>query len=175
MDNYAAEAVQSALQGTKAFCKFLSANDTGLTGGHQAGIYISKPSIPILFNAPGTKGQNMEKWVKIRWMDGNETDSRFIYYWQGTRNEYRITNFGRGFPYLRPDYTGALFVLVQYSPEDYQAFMLNTEDEIKFTVDARLDDTLYELRVILSPVGENAWKMSYWYPEPKDSSSGSSN
>ena len=51
----------------------------------------------------------------------------------------------------------------------------NTEDEIKFTVDARLDDTLYELRVILSPVGENAWKMSYWYPEPKDSSSGSSN
>ena len=136
MDNYAAEAVQSALQGTKVFCKFLSANDTGLTGGHQAGIYISKPSIPILFDAPGTKGQNMEKWVKIRWMDGNETDSRFIYYGQGTRNEYRITNFGRSFPYLRPDYTGALFVFVQYSPEDYQAFVLNTEDEISQFLDA---------------------------------------
>ena len=136
MDNYASEAVQSALQGTKVFCKFLSANDTGLTGGHQAGIYISKPSISILFDAPGTKGQNMEKRVKIRWMDGNETDSRFIYYGQGTRNEYRITNFGHGFPYLRPDYTGALFVFVQNSTEDYQAFVLNTEDEINQFLDA---------------------------------------
>ena len=74
--------------------------------------------------------------MKIRWMDGNETDSRFIYYGQGTRNEYRITNFGRGFPYLRPDYTGALFVFVQNSPEDYQAFVLNTEDEINQFLDA---------------------------------------
>ena len=60
MDNYAAEAVQSALHGTKAFCKFLSANDTGLTGGHQAGIYISKPSISILFDEPERKGENKE-------------------------------------------------------------------------------------------------------------------
>lgn len=136
MDNYVTDAIQSALRGTKVFCKFLSANDTGDTGGHQAGIYISKPSIPILFDAPGTKGQNMDKWVKIRWMDGTETKSRFIYYGQGTRNEYRITNFGRGFPYLRPDYTGALFVFVQNSTEDYQAFILNTDDEINQFLDA---------------------------------------
>lgn len=136
MDNFATEAVQSALQGTKIFCKFLSANDTGLTGGHQAGIYISKPSVPILFDVPCAKGENKERWVKIRWMDGNETDSRFIYYGQGTRDEYRITNFGRGFPYLRPDFTGALFVFVQHSPEDYQAFVLNTDDEINQFLDA---------------------------------------
>ena len=43
-------AIQAAFHGQKVFCKFLSANDTGLTGGHQAGIYISKPSIPILFD-----------------------------------------------------------------------------------------------------------------------------
>lgn len=136
MDNYAAEAIQSALRGTKVYCKFLSANDTGLTGGHQAGIYISKPSISILFDEPGIKGENKEKWVKIRWMDGNETDSRFIYYGQGTRNEYRITNFGRGFPYLRSDYTGALFIFVKDTQEDYQAFVLNTEDEINQFLDA---------------------------------------
>lgn len=135
MDNYAVEAIQATLHGTKAFCKFLSANDTGLTGGHQAGIYISKPSMPILFDEPGIKGQNKEKWVKIHWMDGNDTDSRFIYYGQGTRNEYRITNFGRGFPYLRPEFTGALFVFVQISIEEYQAFVLNTEDEINQYLD----------------------------------------
>ena len=51
----------------------------------------------------------------------------------------------------------------------------NTEEAIKFTVDARVDGELYELRVILSPVTETGWKMTYWYPEKKDSSSGSSN
>ena len=42
MDNSSMAAIHAALQGKKVFCKFLSANDTGLTGGHQAGIYISK-------------------------------------------------------------------------------------------------------------------------------------
>lgn len=133
---YAEQAIQSAIQGSTTFCKFLSANDTGLTGGHQAGIYISKPSIPILFDEPGIRGQNKEKWAKVLWHDGTETDTRFIYYGQGTRNEYRITNFGRGFPYLRPEYTGALFILVKFSEQDYRGFVLNTDDEINLFLDA---------------------------------------
>lgn len=130
MANYAMQAIQAATQGRKVFCKFLSANDTGLTGGHQAGIYISKPAVPILFDEVGIKGQNKEKWVKVKWCNDFETDTRFIYYGKGTRNEYRITNFGHGFPFLRPEYTGALFVFVQMADEDYEGFVLNTEDEI---------------------------------------------
>ena len=129
-------AIRSALHGQKVFCTFLYANDTGRTGGHQAGIYISKPSVPILFDEPGKKGQNKEKWVKVKWHNDFETDTRFIYYGQSTRNEYRITNFGRGFPFLKPEYTGALFVFVQNSSEDYQGFVLNTEDEINQFLDA---------------------------------------
>lgn len=129
-------AIQAALQGEKVFCKFLSANDTGETGAHQVGIYVSKPSIPILFNERGEKGSNKEKWVKIKWQDDFETDSRFIYYGRGTRNEYRITNFGRGFPYLKPEYTGALFVLIKCEEREYQSFVLNTEDEINQFLDA---------------------------------------
>lgn len=136
MENYSMSAIQAALHGQKVFCKFLSANDTGLTGGHQAGVYISKPSIPILFDEPGEKGQNKEKWVKVKWQDDFETDTRFIYYGQGTRNEYRITNFGRGFPFLKPEYTGALFIFVQDSSDDYRGFVLNTEDEINQFLDA---------------------------------------
>lgn len=126
----AARAIQTAMSGQLTFTKFLAANDTGLTGGHQAGIYVSKPSVPILFDEPGVKGQNKEKWVKISWQDNFETDSRFIYYGQGTRNEYRITNFGRGFPFLRPEYTGALFVISKMSDADYKGYVLNSENEI---------------------------------------------
>ncbi len=118
------------MSGQLTFTKFLTANDTGLTGGHQAGIYISKPSIQILFDEPGIRGQNKEKWVKVIWQDDFETNTRFIYYGQGTRNEYRITNFGRGFPFLRPEFTGALFVLIRINAENYKGYVLNTEDEI---------------------------------------------
>ena len=64
LESYAVPAIQAVLNGQKAYCKFLSANDTGLTGGHQAGIYISKPSVPILFDEPGIKGENKERWQK---------------------------------------------------------------------------------------------------------------
>lgn len=129
-EGYANQAIEAVWSSQKAYCKFLSANDTGLTGGHQAGIYITKPSTSILFDEPGTKGSNKEKWVKIRWQDDFETDTRFIYYGKGTRNEYRITNFGHGFPFLRPKYTGALFVFTKRTNEDYQAYVLNSEEDI---------------------------------------------
>lgn len=136
MENIAQAAINAVLSVDKSFCKFLSANDTGLTGGHQAGIYISKPAVPILFDKPGVKGENKEKWVNILWHDGKKTHSRFIYYGVGTRNEYRITNFGRGFEYLQPEYTGALFVLSEDDTESYNGFILNSDDEINQFLDA---------------------------------------
>ena len=55
---YAEMAVESVAKGKLSFCKFLAANDTGETNAHQAGIYISKPAIPILFDSPGERGSN---------------------------------------------------------------------------------------------------------------------
>ena len=128
--NMATQAVLAVMGGKKAFCKFLSANDTGKTGGHQAGIYIAKPAVPIIFDQPFDKGRNKDRWVNISWQDGKTTETRFIYYGQGTRNEYRITNFGRDFEYLRPEYTGSLFVLVKYTDDIYRAFILDNSDLI---------------------------------------------
>jgi hypothetical protein len=136
MGREADNAIQDALRGKKTFCKFLSANDTGETGGHQAGIYISKPSIGILFDEPGVRGENKERRVKVTWQNDLITDTRFIYYGQGTRNEYRITNFGHGFPYLKPAYTGALFVFVEMDQETYRGYILNTEEDINAFLDA---------------------------------------
>ncbi len=84
-----------------------------------------------MFDEPGVKGANKEKWARIKWQGDFETNTRFIYYGQGTRNEYRITNFGRGFPFLRPEYTGALFVLAMYDEENYQGYVLDKEEEIE--------------------------------------------
>lgn len=65
-EGYAIQAIQAVLSGQRAYCKFLAANDTGLTGGHQAGIYISKPSIPILLmnRVSGDEQGKRDKMVK---------------------------------------------------------------------------------------------------------------
>jgi len=124
------KAIQAVNRGKLSYCKFLSANDTGDTGAHQSGIYIAKNAESILFDKPGQPGENKDRYVKIRWQEDFETDSRFVYYGTGTRNEYRITRFGRGFPFLRTEHTGDLFVFVQMEKDYYQAYMLQTEDEI---------------------------------------------
>ena len=136
MENLVVKAIQAVNCGTIAYCKFLSANDTGDTGGHQAGIYVAKNSLAILFDTPGSKGENKDRYVKIRWQDDFITDSRFIYYGSGTRNEYRITRFGRDFPFLRTEHTGDLFVFVKNGSDGYAGFILETEDDINAFLDA---------------------------------------
>lgn len=160
MKNYAYNAIHAVNKGQLAFCKFLSANDTGETGGHQAGIYISKPAVPILFDELGNKGSNKDKWVKIKWQDDFITNTRFIYYGRGTRNEYRITNFGRGFPFLETEYTGALFILVKFTEEDYEGYVLNTDNEIEefldaFGISAAETNTLISKNLVTPQIKEN--------------------
>lgn len=104
-------AINSVQNSKTAFCKFISANDAGKTGGHQEGFYIPKNSLPLMFDERGIKGQNKDRLVTIKWQGDFETNSRFIYYGQGTRNEYRLTRFGRNFPFLTDDNVGDLLIL----------------------------------------------------------------
>lgn len=135
MENIASKVIADTANSEKIFCKFLSANDTGETGGHQGGIYIPKNSVPLIFDTPGIKGQNKEEFNKIKWQDDFETDAHFKYYGQGTRNEYRITGFGRNFPFLKPHYTGSLVVILKQKDSSYKGYVLETEDEIEYFLD----------------------------------------
>lgn len=135
METLSSFAISDAIVSDKFFCKFLSANDTGETGGHQDGIYIPKNSISLMFDEPGVKGQNKELSSEIIWQNDFKTTACFKYYGQGTRNEYRITRFGRGFPFLQPEYTGALLVILKLKDTSYKAYVLNSEDDINAFLD----------------------------------------
>lgn len=128
--SYSNQAINSVLNSEQAFCKFLSANDTGATGGHQSGILISKSAELMLFSPQELKSGGIKKRsVKIKWQDDFVTESSFTYY--ESKNELRITRFGRGFPFLKPEQTGTMFVFTQQSKEDYSGFFLETEEEIE--------------------------------------------
>ena len=122
-------AIHSVERGTAAFCRFLAAIDTGLARTHQSGIYIPKSAWSLLFGHRAVRGENETRMVKVRWQGDRVLDNNFKYYGRA-KNEYRITGFGRGFNLLRPENTGALFVLVQMDAEDYEAWVLETEDDI---------------------------------------------
>ena len=131
MENLLQEIIETVQKSKLAFCKFISANDCGKTGGHQAGFYIPKNSIPLMFDSPGIKGENKDRFITIKWQKDFETESRFIYYGRGTRNEYRLTRFGRGFPFLTEDNVGDLFILSWIDKDFYEGFVLSTDEEIE--------------------------------------------
>lgn len=64
MENLVVKAVDSVLAGKFAYCKFLSANDSGETGGHQSGILISKTAKGMLYTEEELKKNHIlkKKW-----------------------------------------------------------------------------------------------------------------
>ena len=129
------KAIDAVLKGKDSFCKFLSANDSGETGGHQSGILISLSAKAMLFTDQQMRENHiLKKNGTIRWQDDYSTSCTFT--WYESKKELRITNFGRGRSPLRPEYTGALFVMVKDSEEDYQGFILNTDEDIQEFLDS---------------------------------------
>ena len=130
----ATKAIDAVFRGIESYCKFLSANDSGQTGGHQSGILISKTAKHMLWTEKEMKENHiLKRYGKIKWQDDYTTNC--TYTWYESKNELRITRFGRGKSPLRPEYTGALFVLVKDSEEDFQGFILNTDDDIEKFLD----------------------------------------
>ena len=56
MSEILTSAINSVRQSKAAWCRFITGNDTGSTGSHQAGIYIPKCASQLLFDEPGQKG-----------------------------------------------------------------------------------------------------------------------
>ena len=123
MSNLVNEAINAVNAGICSFCKFVSPNDAGTTGAHQAGLYIPKKAVSLIFDSPGIKGQNREETAFIQWHDGIVApDCRLKYYGVGTRGEYRITRLGRSF---KPD---DLVIIVKVTTLNYKGFVITSEE-----------------------------------------------
>ena len=125
--NQTITAVQNSMV---AFCRYITANDIGETGSHQSGFYIPKYAIPVFFDTPGEKGTNKDRNIIIKWQNEFETSSRVIYYGKGTRNEYRITRFGKHFPFFTDDNIGNLLIIAKHDNDIYSCFVLSEDDDI---------------------------------------------
>lgn len=130
MDGLLSKVINSVQSSDCAFCRYITGNDTGKTGSHQCGFYIPKEAARLLFEKPVAKGENKDKWIEIVWQGDLTTQSRFVYYGVGTRNEFRITRFGKDFPWLSDEHVGDLLVIDRRSEEQYEAWILSADEDI---------------------------------------------
>ena len=104
----------------------MTANDTGETGGHQAGIHIPKSQTELLAIFPylDPKEKNPDAWLEMIDETGIVWRFRYVYYNNklhragGTRNEYRITHMTK---FLRA--VGAVegdLLVISSSPSSYR-------------------------------------------------------
>lgn len=139
------QAIRALAGSSDAYLKFLSPNDLGLTGSHQAGIYLSRESAPLFLEGKTVeKGENVEREVRIRFRGGNVA-ARFVWYGKA-KSECRLT---RILPLFRPDparLEGSLFILAASVPDDrsdslfendslFQCWIIESEDEIRAVLD----------------------------------------
>lgn len=122
------DAIRSVDNSKDAFCKFLSANDTGRTGGHQCGILISISAKKMIFDEMEMKQHIAKRTVKVTWQNDITIDNTFTYY--ESKKELRITCFGKKFEYLDEKETGSLFILARESEDTYFAYILSESDDI---------------------------------------------
>ncbi len=123
-------AVIDALDNNNALLKFISPNDTGLTGGHQCGYYLPKAAWRAFTPHAPKRGRNADHLVNVLWQDGRQTKSCIKWYGVGTRSEYRMTRFGRDFPFLTADNVGDLLVLIRTGEASFHGYVFDLPDDI---------------------------------------------
>ena len=126
---FAADAIDSTNRSVSTYVKFLSANDSGATGAHQAGFLIGSKAQDMTIGPVRDESVTKRTGIRITWQDGLVTGGTFTKY-ASKRGEMRLTGMGRGFPYRHPDFTGALWVFCKVARDEYESYVLNTDDEI---------------------------------------------
>jgi hypothetical protein len=113
-----------------ALLKFISPNDAGLTRSHQCGFYMPVSVWEMYTPHPPKVGRNDKHPISILWQDGRITESTITWYGVA-KHEYRLTRFGREFPFLNADMVGDLLVLIPKSLSEFIAYILDHDEDIE--------------------------------------------
>ena len=127
----AEQAIADALKVGRAIAKFISRNEVGETGGKQCGFYLPKDAWKLFTQQSPIKGVKNKDTVAVTWQDGRVTQSAVTWYGQKTRSEYRLTRFGKDFPFLTSDNVGSLLVLVPEDYRNFRAYVLDFDEDIE--------------------------------------------
>ncbi len=131
MSIHSQRAIEDAQRYGSAILKFISENDLGITRSHQSGFYLPKEVWRLFTPQAPQHDVNYDHNVTVIWPDGLETYSCVKWYGRGTRFEYRLTKFGRDFPWRQPEFVGSVLVIIPERLDRFHAYILDTDEEIE--------------------------------------------
>jgi len=119
----------------QTFTKLLTANDTGESGGHQAGIHIPKTDHELLAFLPKLDAalKNPDAWITCTDDTGQEWDFRYVYYNNklhdagGTRNEYRLTHMTKYFRAIGAKQGDAFHISGVIGLSEYKVYVIKSD------------------------------------------------
>ena len=156
MEEVLYDAIELVNNSISAYCHYITPNDLGLTGGHQCGFYFPHSVEPMFYGGFQRRGCNNDRKIVIKWQNSFTTDSRAVYYGTGTRNENRITRFGRGFEFLNDRYLGSLQIMTKNPAGEFACYILSNQDNIEAFINTfALDITARNQIINKDEVGEN--------------------
>lgn len=130
----------------KTISKTLSSNDTGETGGHQAGILVPKePEILGFF--PKLDKSHKNPRANLLFVDAEDYEWNFVFiyynnkFFGGTRNEYRLTGMTR---YIREN-----------NLKQGDEMVMSVDDEGKRSIVCKRKDTVADGPLVL----KGTWKV----------------
>ncbi len=126
-------AINAAGKGQSSYCKFLSAADCGDGGDPEAGIHLSQSALYMFFTIRELREcfrrPVISKDIPMLWQRTIKAFGRIT--WDERRKDLCFRICGSGVPFLRPEYTGALLVMVKDADGVFENFVFNTDDEIQ--------------------------------------------
>lgn len=122
-------AIADALTVGRAILKFISPNDAGATRSNQCGFLLPNSAAQYLTAHKPVKGANHKSKVRVLWQDGRETNSTVTWY-GAAKHEFRLTGFGKDFPFRNLDSVGDLLVVIPESYDRFICYVLDLEDDI---------------------------------------------
>jgi hypothetical protein len=127
------QAYNDAVTYGHALLKFISANEVVYAQSHQMGYLIPMKAAALFTPYKFEKLVNRTHKVEVLWQNGQITNSNVKWYGNLTRREYRITRFGKHFPFAgnNPDLVGNLLVLIPKDISHFNGYVLHTEEDIE--------------------------------------------
>lgn len=122
-------AIEDAARARYVLVKYLSANDVGKTQSNQCGFYLPRKPWRCFTKIPPTEEDNDAEDVQILWHDGTITDSHVIWYGR-SKKEYRLTRFGRNFPFRDESCLGDFLVLAVMETGHWRGYLLDIADDV---------------------------------------------
>ena len=125
-------AIEDALHHGNALLKFISPNNVGITGSHQYGYYLPKAVWEMY--TPHRSGKRAKRQApRFNALAGWSHDQirHHLVRCDKTRSEYRLTCFGRDFPFLNEEWWAICWSSSRKHGDEFLAYVLDYDDDIE--------------------------------------------